>query len=108
MTTVGEAGLLAEEQHLEQVVQWRLDELHRSGRSRRPLWSWPSVSTCHLHLACELLRTGCPEQTALRILLLSPFPGAFLAPAGVATSHGGNGRFPVTSLPGESKTASES
>jgi hypothetical protein len=65
----------AELQHLdfdteaERVLLWREEELERAGYDRdtaRRLAEAPGVD---LHLATELLRRGCPEPTAVEILL---------------------------------------
>ena len=53
----------------ERVLLWREEELERAGYDRdtaRQLAEAPSVD---LHLATELLRRGCPESTAIAILL---------------------------------------
>ena len=53
----------------ERVLLWREEELERAGYDRdtaRQLAEAPSVD---LHLATELLRRGCPEPTAVAILL---------------------------------------
>lgn len=53
----------------ERVLLWREEELERAGYGRgtaRRLAESPYVD---LHLATELLRRGCPEPTAVDILL---------------------------------------
>jgi len=53
----------------ERVLLWREEELERAGYDRdtaRQLAEAPGVD---LHLATELLRRGCPEGTAVEILL---------------------------------------
>ena len=53
----------------ERVLLWREEELERAGYDRdtaRRLAEAPGVD---LHLATELLRRGCPESTAVAILL---------------------------------------
>jgi hypothetical protein len=53
----------------ERVLLWREEELERAGYDRdtaRRLAEAPGVD---LHLATELLRRGCPEPTAVEILL---------------------------------------
>ena len=53
----------------ERVLLWREEELERAGYDRdtaRRLAEAPGVD---LHLATELLRRGCPEATAVEILL---------------------------------------
>ena len=66
MTTTWFEQTHAEE---EAIVRWRFDELVRAG------YSWGSALRVakrldvDLHLASRLLETGCPSDTALRILL---------------------------------------
>ena len=53
----------------ERVLLWREEELERAGYDRdtaRQLAEAPGVD---LHLATQLLRRGCPESTAVAILL---------------------------------------
>jgi hypothetical protein len=53
----------------ERVLLWREEELERAGYDRdtaRRLAEAPGVD---LHLATKLLRRGCPEPTAVEILL---------------------------------------
>jgi hypothetical protein len=50
------------------VYGWRIEELERAGYSGELA---PLIAADHridLHLACDLLRRGCPEGTAYRIL----------------------------------------
>jgi len=59
----------ADNEEQEAVVRWRFDELVRSG------YSWGSALRVakrldvDLRLAERLIQTGCPTDTALRILL---------------------------------------
>ena len=53
----------------EEVLRWRFDELVRAGYSPEQALIVASHVGVDLHLATDLLRRGCPEPTALRILL---------------------------------------
>ena len=53
----------------EEVLRWRFDELVRAGYSPEQALVVASHVDVDLHLATDLVRKGCPEQTALRILL---------------------------------------
>jgi hypothetical protein len=65
----------AELQHLEidteaeRVLLWREEELERAGYDRDTARQLAEASSVDLHLATELLRRGCPESTAVEILL---------------------------------------
>ena len=60
---------LPDETEEERIIRWRLDELQRAG------YDWPTSMAVaarrdvDLHLATGLLRSGCPTETALRIVL---------------------------------------
>lgn len=60
---------LERERDYELVLAWRRDELLRAGYGRRAALAIALDPTIDLHLAVDLIRSGCPEQTALRILL---------------------------------------
>jgi hypothetical protein len=53
----------------EQVVTWRKEELRRAGYGQRAALAIAVDATIDLHVAVDLIRSGCPERTALRILL---------------------------------------
>ena len=54
---------------LDRVVDWRLRELRRAGYTDSGARSLAERVEIDLHRAIDLLKTGCPEETALRILL---------------------------------------
>ena len=65
-----EATLPAPEQIArDPVVSWRFDQLARAGYGRYGALVLSERLGVDLHTAVELLRNGCPEATALRILL---------------------------------------
>ena len=53
----------------ERVVLWREEELERVGYERDAARDLAERNYVDLHLAMDLLRQGCPVDTALRILL---------------------------------------
>lgn len=53
----------------EEVLRWRFDELVRAGYSPEQALIVASHVGVDLHVATDLIRRGCPEATALRILL---------------------------------------
>lgn len=53
----------------ELVRSWRLEELERAGYSIDTAAQLAGLPHVDLHLATDLLRRGCPAETALRILL---------------------------------------
>ena len=53
----------------EVVTGWRMEELRRAGYDERAALMLALHTEVDLHLATDLLRRGCPEATALRILL---------------------------------------
>jgi hypothetical protein len=57
------------EDEAERVRAWRLEELQRAGYERKMARSLAERSYVDLHLATALLRSGCPVDTALRILI---------------------------------------
>jgi hypothetical protein len=60
---------LERERDDELVLTWRRDELLRAGYGRRAALVIALDATIDLHVAADLIRNGCPERTALRILL---------------------------------------
>lgn len=60
---------LERERDDELVLTWRRDELLRAGYGKRAALVIALDGTIDLHLATDLIRHGCPERTALRILL---------------------------------------
>lgn len=57
------------ESELERVVGWRLQELLRAGYAEPGARDLAERVEIDLHRAVDLLKSGCPEATALRILL---------------------------------------
>lgn len=53
----------------ELVRSWRMGELERAGYSRAAASELAELAYVDLHLATHLLRSGCPADTALRILV---------------------------------------
>jgi hypothetical protein len=53
----------------ERVLLWREEELERVGYEREKARDLAERAYVDLHLAMDLLRRGCPADTALRILL---------------------------------------
>ena len=57
------------EEEAERVRAWRLEELQRAGYERKMARTLAERADVDLHLATALLRSGCPVNTALRILI---------------------------------------
>lgn len=53
----------------ERVLLWREGELERVGYERQAARQLAERTYVDLHLAMDLLRRGCPAETALRILV---------------------------------------
>jgi len=51
------------------IYSWRLEQLERAGYSFAHAQLLADDDTVDLHRACALLLRGCPEATALAILL---------------------------------------
>jgi hypothetical protein len=51
------------------VHQWRVETLERAGYDPKTAELLAGNPDVDLHFAADLLRRGCPEATALRILL---------------------------------------
>ena len=58
-----------EETEHERVARWRAEELERAGYEVSAVAVLAAASDVDLHLAIDLLRRGCPEELAVRILL---------------------------------------
>jgi hypothetical protein len=58
-----------EETELERVERWRAEELERAGYDLSAAAVLAASSGVDLHLAIELLKRGCPQDTAMQILL---------------------------------------
>ena len=53
----------------ERIERWRAEELERAGYDELEAAELAGRLDIDLHLAVELLGRGCPQKTALRILL---------------------------------------
>jgi hypothetical protein len=53
----------------ELVRSWRMQALGRAGYSADAAEQLAELSYVDLHLAIDLMRRGCPQDTALRILV---------------------------------------
>ena len=53
----------------ERVARWRLEQLTRAGYEETAALVLADLVDIDLHLAVDLVRRGCPSDTALRILL---------------------------------------
>jgi len=60
--------IVADERAAE-IYWWRTEELERAGYSSEVSALVAGDHRIDLHQACDLVRQGCPEQTACRILL---------------------------------------
>jgi len=63
------AEIHIQETEQQRVERWRAEELERSGYDHESAVQLASRADVDLHRAIELLRSGCPAETALRILL---------------------------------------
>lgn len=63
-----ESELLVETE-LGRVVEWRMRELRRAGYEERDARRLAERVDVDLHRAIDLIRSGCPVETAVRILL---------------------------------------
>jgi hypothetical protein len=66
--TAAEAGT-QERNELERIEAWRVAELERAGYAREAAEELAARHDVDLHQAVDLLRSGCPQQLALGILL---------------------------------------
>ena len=57
------------ETELERVERWRAEALERGGYPPAAAVELAARHDVDLHVAIELLESGCPPETALRILL---------------------------------------
>lgn len=67
-TTATEIEIL-DESEVERVISWRAEELMRAGFDGCTAIELALVPHVDLHKAVSLLRSGCPPDTAVRILL---------------------------------------
>jgi hypothetical protein len=63
------AAELQDGRELAIVEAWRLEELQRGGYSRHAATELAARLDIDLHRAVDMLRSGCDEELALRILL---------------------------------------
>jgi hypothetical protein len=57
------------ESELERIVRWRSEELERAGYEAEGAKAIAARLDIDLHEAIDLLKRGCPQQIAVRILL---------------------------------------
>ena len=57
------------ETEAERVFRWRAEALERAGYGERWAFKLALRNYVDLHLAVDLLRRGCPADTAVRILI---------------------------------------
>jgi hypothetical protein len=60
---------LLQDTELSRVVDWRMGKLLSAGYEQRDARRIAERIEVDLHRAIELLRSGCPAETAVRILL---------------------------------------
>jgi hypothetical protein len=60
---------LEQEGEAHRVIEWRRAELERAGYDALGAKALAERLDVDLHYATDLLRTGCPAETALKILL---------------------------------------
>jgi hypothetical protein len=60
---------LALDTELERIEQWRAEELERAGYSVRDAKRLAARHDVDLHLAVDLVESGCAHELALQILL---------------------------------------
>ena len=60
---------LTKEAEAERVLSWRFEELERAGYPVASANELAERTDVDLHAAVELVRAGCPVDTAVRILL---------------------------------------
>jgi hypothetical protein len=68
-TTTAELDLEDLDAEAERVLLWREEELERVGYERETARDLAERTYVDLHFAMDLLRRGCPAETAVRILL---------------------------------------
>jgi hypothetical protein len=60
---------ISEDTEAQRIVRWRQEELERAGYGVTEASQLAARSDVDLHVAVQLLAKGCPQDTALRILL---------------------------------------
>jgi hypothetical protein len=68
LDTAVDVELSVKDEQAIDVYCWRMEQLLRVGYSHMLADAIAADSTLDLHLACDLLNRGCPEQTAYLIL----------------------------------------
>jgi hypothetical protein len=63
------AADLVNERELDRVERWRADELERAGFDASAAATLAKRHDVDIHHAADLLRSGCPPELALKILL---------------------------------------
>ncbi len=58
-----------QETEAERVERWRAEELERAGYELSAAAMLAASASVDLHLAIDLLSRGCPQDTAMQILL---------------------------------------
>lgn len=58
-----------EELDVDQVIRWRCEELERAGYGPQQAHLLAITLHVDLHLAVDVVRRGCPPETAIRILV---------------------------------------
>ncbi len=69
-TTIGSTELepLVLDVYAAEIYCWRVEQLTCAGYEPGRAHALAEDTQIDLHLACDLVRGGCPEQTAFRIL----------------------------------------
>ena len=60
---------IPEETEAQRIARWRQEELERAGYGVKEAAQLAQRSDVDLHVAVELMSRGCPQDTAMRILL---------------------------------------
>ena len=66
--TAAEAGVVVDAE-VERIEAWRTEELNRAGYDRKAANELALRHDVDLHTAVDLIRRGCSQQLALKILL---------------------------------------
>lgn len=66
--TAAEVGV-SEETEIQRIERWRAEELERAGYGVDAAATLAARHDVDLHFAVGLVESGCPAETALRILL---------------------------------------
>jgi hypothetical protein len=60
---------LLDESEAHAILGWRFRALSEAGYELAEALTLTTATDVDLHLACDLIRRGCPPETAVRILL---------------------------------------